>query len=151
MSLGDHEGSGSHQDRRHGNSEARPVYTLRPRDPGSFDGHPTSEADDWLADYERISRHNLWDDTVQLANVVFYLRETARTWFENHEDEFTSWESFKQQFRSVFCRAHDRQLTAKAKLETRAQLHGESFTSYIEDVLWLCRRADRKMSDQEKL
>lgn len=87
----------------------------------------------------------------KLANVVFYLASTARTWFENHEEELNDWKAFRDAISSTFSVAHNRTRFSLEKLSTRAQLEGESFTSYIEDVLWLCRKANPLMDEAEKL
>ncbi|CAN8002507.1 unnamed protein product [Ixodes pacificus] len=53
--------------------------------------------------------------------------------------------------REVFGRPAMRQITADRKLASLAQQPTESFTSYIEDVLDLCRRADINMPEHEKV
>lgn len=50
--------------------------------------------DDWLAEFDIVSAHNDWDETIKLANVGFCLVVAARTRFENHEGDFQSWDAF---------------------------------------------------------
>ncbi|UYV65985.1 hypothetical protein LAZ67_3006066 [Cordylochernes scorpioides] len=44
----------------------------------------------------------LWDDSMCLANVIFYLTGTAKCWFENFEEILNSWEEFKIKFCEIF-------------------------------------------------
>lgn len=125
--------------------------SVRQRDPLTFSGEPSQDVEDWLTGFERVSEHNGWDETLKLANVVFCLAATARTWFDNHEAEMQSWQAFRSAISSTFCAAENPKRLAAEKLATRAQLEGEGFTAYIEDVLWLCRKADPIMSEAEKL
>lgn len=125
--------------------------SVRQRDPLTFSGGPSQDVDDWLADFDRVSVHNGWDETIKLANVVFYLAGTARTWFENHEDDFQSWDAFRSAVQGVFSVANNRKHLSSEKLATRSQREGETCTAYIEDVLWLCRRVNPDMPEAEKL
>ncbi|GBM77785.1 hypothetical protein AVEN_231587-1 [Araneus ventricosus] len=67
---------------------------------------------------------------MKLANVVFYLADTARLWFDNNEDDFTNWAAFQESLEKTFCRIEENRRQAERLLQTRAQLPGESF--YIE-------------------
>lgn len=44
-----------------------------------------------------------------------------------------------------------RKLRAEQRLRTRAQKTGETFTSYIEDVLDLCKRIEPSMAEADKI
>lgn len=125
--------------------------SVRQRDPLTFSGDRSQDVDDWLAEFERVSVYNNWDNTIKLANVIFYLAGTARTWFENHEHHIQSWEDFCSEVSTAFAVSTDRQRLSTERLATRAQRDGEGFTSYIEDVLWLCRRSNPDMVEREKL
>ncbi|UYV81559.1 PDC2 [Cordylochernes scorpioides] len=52
--------------------------------------------------YERVAKHNQWDETLCLANVYFYLTGTALKWFENNEESILIWTEFMSQLKSVF-------------------------------------------------
>lgn len=127
------------------------VVLSHPRDPGTFCGTDDVDIEDWVAMYERVSSHNRWDPTLMLANVIFYLKGTARVWFETHEADLTSWDICKQKLRDLFGKPIGRQLAAKTDLASRAQTATESYLSYIQDVLALCLKADSKMSDADKV
>ncbi|GBM36322.1 hypothetical protein AVEN_212880-1 [Araneus ventricosus] len=71
-----------------------------PQEPCCFSGLSTEDAEKWKNDYERIANYNHWDDSVRLANVVFYLSGTARLWFDNNEDQFKNWSDFERLFKS---------------------------------------------------
>lgn len=124
---------------------------LRQRDPAVFSGTDDHDVEDWLSSYELVSRHNKWDDATKLHNVLFYLTGVANLWFRNHEHDFTTWTAFKTSFAEVFGRPAVRKLRAEQRLRGRAQLHGETFTSYIEDVIDLCRRVNSSMAEQDKI
>lgn len=128
----------------------RPVKT-RQRDPPNFSGAHDADVHDWLKTYDRVSDHNRWDDTLKLANVVFFLTDTAYQWYDNHEADFLSWDGFKAAFSEVFGKLESRRQRAQDKLARRYQAVSESSTGYIEDVIRLCSRADPAMTEQDKI
>lgn len=127
------------------------VVVAHHREPGTFCGTDDVDVDDWLALYERVSTHNRWDPTLMLANVIFYLTGTARVWFETHEDDLTSWDICKQKLRDLFGKPIGRQLAAKKALASRAQTSSEPYIAYIQDVLALCRKVDKDMSEADRV
>ncbi|XP_070391256.1 uncharacterized protein [Dermacentor albipictus] len=122
-----------------------------PRDPGAFSGKDREDVEDWISLYEHVSRNNRWDSTVMLANVVFYLVGTPRVWFRMHEDELTSWYSLKQKLRDFFGNPYGHQLAAQKALSSRVQTSPESYVTYIQDVLALCRKVDAHMTESHKV
>lgn len=132
---------------------AHPAWTVtsRQRDPQVFAGLRGDDVDDWLDSYNRVSAFNRWDDSMKLLNVVFYLTDVAKTWFLNHEDDLTDWGAFTQQLRQIFGTSASRSESAMKKLSQRLQHAGETYTSYIEDVLALCRRANKDMPESDKV
>ncbi|XP_077548354.1 uncharacterized protein LOC144161583 [Haemaphysalis longicornis] len=125
--------------------------TLRQRDPLFFNGTDGRDAEDWLSIFERVSTYNKWDDTMKLNNVGFYFTGLDETWFNNNRSTFTTWPDFKAKFTKVFGRPALRKLQAEQRLRERAQQAGETFTSYIEDVVDLCRRANPAMAESDKI
>ncbi|XP_077530883.1 uncharacterized protein LOC144142923 [Haemaphysalis longicornis] len=121
------------------------------RDPPFFTGKGDYDAEDWLSTFERVSVYNKWDDKSKLSNVEFYLREVAEVWFRNNGRTIKTWGGFKTLFAEAFDRPAVRKLHAEQCLRVRAQQPGENFTSYIEDVVDLCRRINMDMSEQEKI
>lgn len=128
-----------------------PVPTPRQRDPPTFSGSTGQDIEDWLSSFERVGTYNRWDDATKLANVAFYLEDLAKTWFQNHETEFTTWSGFRDRLSELFGKPTVRKANAVRKLSTRYQLPGESYAAYIEDVLTLCGRADPGMSEHDKI
>lgn len=124
---------------------------VRQRDPSMFHGTEDHDAEDWLASYERVSTYNRWDDNMKLSSVGFYFKGLAETWFRNHGAGIDTWAEFKSRFTNVFGRPALRKLRAEQCLRERAQRTGETFTSYIEDILDLCNRANTEMSEEEKI
>ncbi|CAN8019180.1 unnamed protein product [Ixodes persulcatus] len=62
-----------------------------------------------------------------------------------------SWEAFVSRIQEIFGRPEDRKATARKKLATRSQLRSEGYTSYIEDVLTLCKKIDTNMPETERV
>ncbi|KAK8773488.1 hypothetical protein V5799_011985 [Amblyomma americanum] len=120
------------------------------RDPAIFSGTDDTDVEDWLASYERVSAYNKWDDSVKLTNVIFYLSDVANLWFRNHEADISNWAALKTSLTEVFGRLAVRKLCAEQRLRSRAQQTGERFTSYIEDVVNLCKRVNPSMSEADK-
>ncbi|GFY55837.1 CCHC-type domain-containing protein [Trichonephila inaurata madagascariensis] len=81
-----------------------PIFLLvQPvRTPSIFHGEAGDDPSRWLKEYERIAKINLWDDTMCLANAYFFLKGTARLWYENNEENLSFWEKFQQQLKIVF-------------------------------------------------
>lgn len=121
------------------------------REPHLFAGLRGEDVEDWLDDFERVSSANRWDDTYNLTHVSFYLTGVAKTWFFNHLIDIPDWATFKEQLRQVFGTPAVRSALAKKTLEARKQHLGESYTSYIEDVLALCRRVNPSMSESDRV
>lgn len=120
------------------------------REPRTFSGKAGEDVDDWLTNYQRVSKYNRWDATVMLAN-VFFLDSTALTWFENHEASLTSWERFEEEIRNCFGDTTAKRKCAEQTLFQRAQGPGETCTMYIEEVLKLCKAVNPSMSDEDRV
>ncbi|UYV78935.1 hypothetical protein LAZ67_17000317, partial [Cordylochernes scorpioides] len=121
----------------------------RQRDPSTFSGDGNINPGQWLKEYERVSKYNRWDETMKLANVVFYLNGTARRWFDNNEESLNSWRSFEDAFRGVFGLQEDSARRAEEVLKSRAQKAEESSESYIQEILSLCHQVNPRMEEGE--
>lgn len=132
---------------------AGPRYTVSTsqRDPPVFSGLRGEDVEEWLDNYDRTSACNYWDEAHKLRYVPFYLKEVAKTWYHNHESDFPDWSAFTVQLRQIFGTSAGRSEVAKQKLATRIQGPDESYTSYIEDVLALCRRAQSDMPEADRI
>ncbi|UYV79145.1 hypothetical protein LAZ67_17001237 [Cordylochernes scorpioides] len=130
--------------------ENRP-FCHRWRDPTVFLGERGEDSQRWLSDFQRVARYNKWDDSMCLANVIFYLTGTAKCWFENFEEILNSWEEFKIKFCEIFGNKEDTARKAENILRTRAQTSGENVESYIQEVLLLCKQSNPRMSEGEKV
>ncbi|GBM83992.1 hypothetical protein AVEN_110123-1 [Araneus ventricosus] len=84
-----------------------------------FSGYDQQDANKCLKDFQRISTYNHWDDQMCLANVIFYLARTARQWFDNNEDTFTNFITFKNSLNNAFCRTDDLRRQSEKLLLTR--------------------------------
>ncbi|KAM7281557.1 uncharacterized protein ISCGN_005944, partial [Ixodes scapularis] len=123
---------------------------IAPRTPTPFHGDVHEDVEDWLQQYERVARHNGWTTEQCLHNLYFALEGTARHRFENHEASFTTWESRAAELKRTFLNHHRRQ-RAEDLLQTRVQGPNESVTSFVEDAMRLCARADPEVADEKKL
>ncbi|UYV80596.1 SLC25A29 [Cordylochernes scorpioides] len=121
------------------------------RTPSMFSGETSEDPHSWIKRYERVARHNHWDESLRLANSYFYLAGTALRWYENNEERINTWEEFTAQLENVFGVKKYIWLQAKKKLKTRAQLKGESTEFYIQDVLSLCKEIDPQISKENKI
>ncbi|UYV63475.1 hypothetical protein LAZ67_2004171, partial [Cordylochernes scorpioides] len=121
----------------------------RQRDPSTFSGDGNINPGQWLKEYERVSKYNRWDETMKLANVVFYLNGTAGRWFDNNEESLNSWRSFEDAFRGVFGLQEDSARRAEEVLKSRAQKAEESSESYIQEILSLCHQVNPRMEEGE--
>lgn len=121
------------------------------RHPPIFSGTDGQDVEEWLATYHKVSAANKWDDAAKLTYVSFYLSGVASLWLRNHEADIASWDSFKASFSQVFDRPAVRKLRAEQRLRERAQQPGETFTSYIEDVVDLCKRVNPAMLEADKI
>ncbi|XP_077557041.1 uncharacterized protein LOC144170904 [Haemaphysalis longicornis] len=122
-----------------------------PREPRMFTGNADEDVEEWLTHYRRVSRYNRWDTAAQLSNVVFSLDETALTWFENNESKLTTWDRFVEEISARFGDSVGKKKQAEQTLLHRAQVPGETCTTYIEEVLKLCRLVDPQMSEDDKV
>lgn len=125
--------------------------TVPQREPPIFSGTDDNDVEDWLSTFERVSALNKWTDVDKLTRVSFYLAGVASLWFKNHEGDVRTWPLFKTSITAVFDRPAVRKLRAEQRLRTRAQETGETFTSYIEDVVDLCRRVNAAMTETDKI
>ncbi|UYV77696.1 K02A2.6-like, partial [Cordylochernes scorpioides] len=119
--------------------------------PLSSRGNSGEDSQRWLSDFQRVARYNKWDDSMCLANVIFYLTGTAKSWFENFEEILNSWEEFKIKFCEIFGNKEDTARKAENILRTRAQTSEENVESYIQEVLLLCKQSNPRMSEGEKV
>ncbi|KAK8771557.1 hypothetical protein V5799_025197 [Amblyomma americanum] len=127
-----------------------PILYHTPRTPPSFRGDVYENAEDWLDIFERVARYNGWSDDRKLHNVYFALEDSARTWYENHEGNLSTWETFRQNLIATFPNA-DRREKAEAALRSRNQRTNESVRMYVEDMTRLFKRADPSMAEETKL
>ncbi|UYV73003.1 hypothetical protein LAZ67_10001459 [Cordylochernes scorpioides] len=120
--------------------ENRP-FCHRWRYPTVFSGERGKDSQRCLSDFQRVARYNKWDDSMCLANVIFYLTGTEKCWFKNFEEILNSWKEFKIKFCEIFGNKEDTAWKAENILRTRAQTSGENVESYIQEVPFFVNRA----------
>ncbi|UYV75292.1 hypothetical protein LAZ67_12003347 [Cordylochernes scorpioides] len=127
------------------------TYLQQPRNPPNFSGKGSELAHLWLKDYSRVAAYNGWDESMCLANVVFFLEGAARCWFDNVEESITTWNTFKEEFTRTFGDKEDYVRRIESSLKVRAQKPDESVELYIQDVLNLCRQLNPNMSEEDRV
>ncbi|UYV72815.1 K02A2.6-like [Cordylochernes scorpioides] len=127
------------------------TYLQQPRNPPNFSGKGSELAHIWLKDYSRVAAHNGWNESMCLANVVFFLEGAARCWFDNVEESITTWNTFKEEFTRTFGDKEDYARRIESSLKVRAQKPDESVELYIQDVLNLCRQLNPNMSEEDRV
>lgn len=133
------------------NASARPPLYQHYREPRPFSAKPGEDFDEWLTHYERVSQCNNWNPASQLRHVVFYLTDTALVWYENHADTLTTWSSLIEEMKKCFSDSDTKKKRAETALAQRAQVIGETCTTYIEEVLKLCKTIDSRMPEEDKV
>ncbi|UYV61212.1 K02A2.6-like [Cordylochernes scorpioides] len=119
--------------------------------PPNFSGKGSELTHLWWKDYSRVAAHNGWDESMCLANVVFFLEGAARCWFDNVEESITTWNTFKEEFTRTFGDKEDYARRIESSLKVRAQKPDESVELYIQDVLNLCRQLNPNMSEEDRV
>ncbi|XP_077548814.1 uncharacterized protein LOC144162224 [Haemaphysalis longicornis] len=127
-----------------------PVVLLQPRARPSFRGSPGEDPEEWLQKLERVRIFNRWDDEETLRQVFFYLEDSARVWFQNHETSLTSWSMFETDFLKTFT-TFVRKEHAELLLQTRIQHPNESVVVFVEELKMLFRRAHPAMAEEKKV
>ncbi|GFY44271.1 CCHC-type domain-containing protein [Trichonephila inaurata madagascariensis] len=128
-----------------------PTVLAESKKPTIFRREPEQDPIKWLKEYQKVSSYNRWDNTMQLANAYFFLDGTARKWYENNDDSFTSWTLLENELKAAFGDTQTYVRRARDRLKSRAQQPGECIQSYIQDVLELCKQAEPNMSEEDKV
>ncbi|CAF4188393.1 unnamed protein product, partial [Rotaria sordida] len=112
-----------------------------------FSGHPSEDAERFLKSIKNITKANDESDNHEILEIVRgKLTQSAGLWFDNNEHNFKKWSDFELQFRNRYFSTimiHQK----FDKLKQRIQSHVQLVTSYIDDVINLCREIDPYMPD----
>ncbi|GFV26532.1 CCHC-type domain-containing protein [Trichonephila clavipes] len=130
-----------------------PTVLAESRKTTIFGGEPGQDPIKWMKEYQKVLSYNRWDDTMQLAKACFFLDVTARKWYENNEDNFTSWTLLENGLKAAFgdTQTYVRRERDRLREKSRAQQPEECIQSYIQDVLELCKQAKPNMSEGDKV
>jgi heme oxygenase len=114
----------------------------------NFSGHSSDDAEQFIKCIKKLTKVNNDSEDYQILEIVRgKLVQSAGKWFDNNESIFHKWSDFEQAFRNRYFLS-----TAIHKkfdtLKQRKQSIDESVTTYIDDVINLCRDIDPDMSDQ---
>lgn len=121
-------------------------------EPGFFHGKTGENVKTYIENFEAAGNANRWTDPVKKNYLPFYLRDTARKWYNGSKDEIDlgTWDDFKDALKAAFDNA-DFQEMLEIKLINRKRTTGERLEGYIFDVLDMCRQIDAAMPDRLKI
>lgn len=74
--------------------------------------------------------------------MLFHPNGPPWVWFEMHEADITSWDSFKEKIHDLFGNTIGRQMAVRNETATRAQTSTESYIAYVQGVIALCYLVD---------
>ncbi|XP_077553458.1 uncharacterized protein LOC144168325 [Haemaphysalis longicornis] len=130
---------------------SNPALVLhQPKEPASFHGSPLEDPEDWLEQVERVRLFNRWEDAETLRQLLFYLQDSARIWFKNHESSLETWNDFRTQFLTTFTTVV-RKERAEVFLQTRTQHPNESVVVFAEQMKRIFKHADPCIPEEKKL
>lgn len=72
-------------------------------------------------------------------------------WYDNHADALTTWACFVEEIKKCFGDSDAKKKRAELTLAQRAQLPGETCTTFIEEVLKLCKTINPRMTEEDKV
>jgi Retrotransposon gag protein/Zinc knuckle len=129
-----------------------PKVALPAVEPGCFYGKAGENVKNYIENFEAAATANRWTEAVRKQYLPFYLRDTARKWYNGCKDtaELGTWEELKELFKAAFDNA-DFQEMLEIKLINRKRVGGERLEGYIYDVLDLCRQIDPDMPQRLKI
>ncbi|CAF4190979.1 unnamed protein product [Rotaria sordida] len=110
-------------------------------------GHPSENIERFLESIKNITKANDESENQEILEIARgKLIPSAGLWFDNNKHNFKKWADFEIVFRN---RYFSTTMIHKkfSKLQQRIQLHDEPVTSYIDDVINLCREIDPNISD----
>ncbi|CAM4771186.1 unnamed protein product [Rotaria magnacalcarata] len=113
----------------------------------NFSGHPSEDVERFSKSIKNITKATDESNNHEILEMVRgKLTQSAGLWFDDNEHNFRTWFDFEIQFRNRYF-STTMTHTKFDKLKQRIQLPDEPVTSYIDDVINLCREIDPHMSD----
>jgi hypothetical protein len=113
----------------------------------NFSGHPSEDVERFLKSIKNITKADDETENREILEIVRgKLTQSAGIWFDNNESTFRKWSDFETAFRSRYSLATSIHKKFD-KLQQRKQLHDEPVTSYLDEVVNLCREIDANMSE----
>jgi hypothetical protein len=132
------------------------IYPGQPMQPivkvRSFSGDPNEEVEDFIDSIEECAEIYQWDEEMMVQQATYNLIGPARRWFRIHKRPNLTWISLKE----LLLRDFAYYMTSNAnqledELNERTLGKDESMLRYAEEVLYLCKRFDPKMTTKNKL
>ncbi|CAF1177889.1 unnamed protein product [Rotaria sordida] len=114
----------------------------------NFSGHPSEDVERFLKSIKNITKATDESDNHEILEIVRgKLIQSAGIWFDNNEANFKKWSDFETAFRNRYFSS----TSTHRKFDTlkqRKQLPDEPITSYLDDIINLCREIDSNMSEK---
>lgn len=82
-----------------------------------------------------------------LVNITFYLKGTAKAWFDHNGEELISWSICKIQLHELFGQLAGCQCAAKKELSSCVKMSTESYLMHVQDVLALYGKVNAKLTE----
>jgi hypothetical protein len=120
------------------------------RDAPIFRGESHEDAVDWLFRYEDVSRYNGWSEDEKIHAFSMHLEGVARRWYLSLLRAPGTFADLRARFLLAF-KPPNYDLDLESKLRHRKQKENEPVMTYCHDVIYLCSRVDRNMSEAAKV
>ena len=117
-----------------------------------FSGTMSQEVSDWLEEFNTKCDKLQFDDAQRLSIAVDLLKDNAKLWYETHNGAIENWQTFTNKLMSHFKLVTGiDQFQLEQKLYNRRRQYYESAIDYCHNVLKLCSKVNREMSEMNKI
>jgi signal recognition particle subunit SEC65 len=117
-----------------------------------FSGTMVQEVTDWFEEFNTKCDKLQFDDTQRLLVAVDLLKGNAKLWYETHKEGIDNWKTFTDKLTSYFQLVTGTdQFQLEQKLYNRRRQHYESAIDYCHNVLKLCSKVNKDMSEEKRI
>lgn len=112
-----------------------------------FYGKEPTETEEYLRQLDHLKSFYDWDDATTIKAFAYKLKDPARMWYDNQEDELRAmaWADIKKVVRKKFQRVPGR--TSLVSFTSRMQRPDETPTNYLETMIHLRRQLETELTD----
>ncbi|CAF1573858.1 unnamed protein product, partial [Adineta steineri] len=117
-----------------------------------FSGTMVQEVTDWLEEFNAKCDKLHFDDTRRLSVAVDLLKGNAKLWYDTHKEGIDNWKTFTDKLTIYFQLVTGTdQFQLEQKLYNRRRQHYESAIDYCHNVLKLCSKVNKDMSEEKRI